>query len=161
MKTKLSISILLGLLTAAFVFNNSSKEALPPQPNNNNAFLLGAMNNYVDAGYQYTSNPDVFGMNLWHRYVETIDNNGRFEPKGWSANDLLEATLNQYETDVNNQLTSNNNYGMRTLMHRPKIDWLAYGQSSMYQCETISPDDNLWFYSFNDHNTGIPIRDRG
>jgi hypothetical protein len=32
---------------------------------------------------------------------------------------------------------------------RPKIAWLAFGQSSVYQAETISPTNDYWFYSFN------------
>src|SRR5690606_26690998 len=38
---------------------------------------------------------------------------------------------------------------MKMLMHRPKIEWLCYGQRSDYQAEKKDyVDPYLWFYSF-------------
>jgi hypothetical protein len=40
------------------------------------------------------------------------------------------------------------------LLHRPKIEWLCYGQRSDYQCENIPSTDPLWFYAFNSNQQG-------
>ncbi|MCE1166296.1 MAG: hypothetical protein LWX07_12935 [Bacteroidetes bacterium] len=49
---------------------------------------------------------------------------------------------------------------MGFIIQRPRIEYLCYGQRSDYKCAPVSDDDDLWFYSFNDHNTGKKINEK-
>lgn len=168
-KTKLAISLLLGILTLAFVFKmpealyspsentstgNIVKTAItPPVPLNNisDKFLIGTMDNGIEPDYNILTNG--LHLNQWHKYIKGgLQPNGQFQIWGWTNNDLLDADINTYRNDVTGIITQNYNNNMRTLMERPKITRLAFGQRSDYQCETIDRNDPLWFYAYADHN---------
>jgi len=187
MKTKLTakirlrliIAVLLGFLTLAFAYRNSfhftedasaeeniiKLSAYPPTPVNNNIstdFLIGAMTDGWQTDGQpngYSKLRDTLGFNLWHRYISGGMSNGQFYLHGWTASDEYDAPINNYRTEIQNILGSNENNGMLTLMERPKIERLAFGQRSDYQCEATNIDPMLWFYSYKDHPKGTDVLD--
>ncbi len=187
MKTKLTakirlrliIAVLLGFLTLAFAYRNSfhftedasaeeniiKLSSYPPTPVNNNIstdFLIGAMTDGWQTDGQpdgYSKLRDTLGFNLWHRYISGGMSNGQFYLHGWTASDEYDAPINNYRTEIQNILGSNENNGMLTLMERPKIERLAFGQRSDYQCEATNIDPMLWFYSYKDHPKGTDVLD--
>ena len=153
MKNKF-ILIAIAILTPVLIFNfyyPASENQIPPSPQQNN-FILGAMNNRLDVNYTNIANPDVFGMNLWHQYSGHDTMDGRSYPHGWTLNDSLFAVKSSYEQGITDKINENASNNMKTLMERPKVMWLAYGQRSDYQCENDVADSNLWFYAFNSDN---------
>jgi len=177
MKKKLIISVILGILTAAFAFRSSApaekqnfnisetgsagnNTMMPPAGSNiSSNYLIGAM----DCGADITYNDiNDLGLNVWHKYVYAeTDQNIQLQIWGWNyTTDLMDADINVYGQDVRDIISENNNNGLRTLMERPKTTRLAFGQRSDYQCESkekvlqVNPD--LWFYAFNNNDvTGI------
>ena len=160
MKTKLIITSLLGLLTLAFVYgpefkgsdNLSFKESLPPEPQAGNEFMIGVLDGGIDNGYGRISGE--LKTNLWSRYTDSWNNRGWVTfHNNWNAVDTRDALLNQYSGYVFDVLDQNNTNNMKTLMMRPKIEYLAYGQRSDYQCESEShlEDQTYWFYAYNNH----------
>ena len=168
MKKIILSSFLLLSVLCFMIIVNTTNEAGITQQSGDKPFLLGAMDNRYDFDYIYISDTDYFGMNLWHRYInEKYDSvMGRKVPTGWDYNfgngphlDNLNAHINDYKNVVTGVLGENAENEMITLMHRPKIDWLCYGQRSDYQCEKkqyVNP--YLWFYSFQE-NVGQSKRD--
>lgn len=177
MKKKLIISVILGLLTAAFAFRSSTpsdqqnfnisetgtagiNKMMPPAGSNiSSNFLIGAMDCGQDLTY---SDINDLGLNVWHKYVYAeVDQNIQLQIWGWNyTTDFMDAHINDYGQDVRDIITVNHNYGLRTLMQRPKTERLAFGQRSDYQCESkekvlqVNPD--LWFYAFNNNDvTGL------
>lgn len=131
----------------------------PPEGNISNEYLIGAMDCGSDLTY---SNINDLGLNVWHKYVYAgFLPNTQLQIWGWNyTTDLMDAHINTYRQDVRDIITVNNNFGMRTLMERPKTTRLAFGQRSDYQCESkekvmeVNPD--LWFYAFNNNDvTGL------
>lgn len=151
-KTKIAVSLLLGLITLAFIFKNESTSpgayiSKPPAAPANNTFLIGAMTDGWQANYSKLT--DTLHFNMWHRYITGgMESNG-FNIHGWTASDELNAPINDYKTDIQNIIRDNDNNGMRTLMERPKITRLAFGERSDYQCEVVPPGDPLWFYAYS------------
>jgi hypothetical protein len=170
MKTKLTIAILLGLLTIAFIFNNSAeKPASPPQPSiHDNEFMVGAMNSAWDYEYRYLPQLNV---NIWHNYSEAVASTNS-SSKGWFNigtqvpldNDRYDKDIGDYSQDIIDRIWLNRDtYNMRSLMDRPKIGYLAYGQRSDYQCEPqnyLDPEhQDYGFYTYSEHPTGNPEED--
>lgn len=164
MKTKLIIASLLGLLTLAFVFGPefkgsekiSYKETLPPEPQAGNEFMIGVLDGGIDNGYGRISGE--LNTNLWSKYTEAINNRGWVTfHNNWNVVDTRDALLNQYSGYVFDVMDQNNTNNMKTLMMRPKIEYLAYGQRSDYQCESdiILEDQTFWFYAYNIHNDNV------
>jgi len=157
MKNKLiliAIAFITPLLILNFYFPFSDQSNIsPPAPQLYN-FILGAMDNSKDINYTNISNPDVFGMNTWHRYSGHDTINGRSYPHGWTPNDSLFADNSRYPQEIKDKLKDISDHNMKALMVRPKIEWLAYGQRSDYQCETVPMSDNFWFYSFKSNQSG-------
>jgi hypothetical protein len=163
MKTRLTITILLVILTIAFVFRENTKQTNPPQPNNLDSFIVGAFNSGLDVTRWNVSN--TLGFNLWHVYNENKQSGGKNYPDGWwrigAPGDSLFAPIGYYAADVKSILDDAGEHEMKALMMRPKVEYLCYGQRSDYQCETVTGGD-LWFYSFNDHHpTAEQITDSG
>ena len=162
MKKLILFSFLLVAVLCFFNFINTTNEANITQQSGEKPFLLGAIDNRYDLEFIYISDTNYFGMNTWHRYIdEKYDSAmGRLVPTGWCDGDSLNANINDYiDTVTNIYLKKNAENEMITLMQRPKIDWLCYGQRSDYQCEEkqyVYP--YLWFYSFQD-NEGESIHD--
>jgi hypothetical protein len=163
-KTKLLISaLLLSVLFISFIFNLSkeTKTEQPPLPVNMlDSFMFGAMEDSHDQDFQYISGE--LGFNVWHKYIADATYNsitGRHYPKGWvfpsgqynAPGDTLNAQYSDYASDVIAILNNTYNHnGMRTFMQRPKIEYLCYGQSSVYQAEQVNHNNDYWFYSFNE-----------
>lgn len=165
MKVKFSITIILGLLTLAFIYNNALKETTPPvSPSNNNItnnFLIGSLHSGVDENFQ---NANDIGLNMWHLYTALAYDTAmqRHVPGGWRASDSLTADIGVYGAGITEKLDSiYNNNGMRSFLQRPKIEYLCYGQRSDYQCEDASHvDGGLFFYTFQSPNhVGADIQD--
>lgn len=153
--------MIIVILIIGFIFPVGIEKAISPLPSNND-FLLGAMNNSAEKTYEHINNPDEFGMNLWHKYtISSYDPvNNRYYPLGWTDNDSLFTDYSNYENEVKPIIKSNYDHNMRTLMQRPKIEWLCFGQRSDYQCETEDyVDPYYWFYSFQKHYTGTDTID--
>jgi hypothetical protein len=162
MKIKISLSILLVLLTAAFVINpasnlntktetNSNKgvlNVLPPPPTSGE-FLIGAMNSYDSSSLSVY---DSAGLNITHFYNSTEWNSslGRNTPiSGLTGEHLTDAVPTAAIYNIMQNI--DNHRHSRFLWQRPKIEWLCYGKSSTYQAEEISLNDDLWFYAFQTH----------
>jgi len=157
MKTKITVFLILIAASSIYLFSGlviTSKEESKMisngaagitdtiQPGNQNGtFLIGALDCGVDSTFQ---NLDDAGFNLWHTY-----SSGNY---GWTnigvSGDTLYADINTYRTGVQNKLDSISAHDMKSIIMRPKIAMLCYGQRSDYQCEQISLNDDLWFYSF-------------
>ncbi|MBZ0203576.1 MAG: T9SS type A sorting domain-containing protein [Ignavibacteria bacterium] len=180
MKKILTISFILAITILVFAFRNSPSEnsiystaqnfnnqnivaLFPPlQGNISDEYLIGAMDCAQDLTYNNISD---LGLNVWHKYAG-VDRYYDYNSTGWDwylqpANrvDNLYNEYITYSRVVTDRLGLNGQNNMRTLMQRPKIDQLAFGQRSDYQCEIIPENDNLWFYSFNHHGAGIDTED--
>ena len=171
---KLTVIVLFCLATIAFIFNikdNTTGYLYDPPPplllpfNNNisDSFLMGSTQDGEDVNFKYISG--TLGFNLWHRYCGDTLIGGKHYPTGYVRNgapaDNLFADSSEYISQVQKLLDNIGSHHMKVLMHRPKIEYLCYGQRSDYQCEPAPLDTGMWFYSFNDHNTGIPETDSG
>ncbi len=159
-RTRLYITILLGLLTIAFIFNssiNTEMGYMSPQPNNGDEFIIGAYHDALDWNFQNLDT--ALGFNIWHYYNQYDEIGGKHYPHGWTTHDSLFSTT--YIQDVQGKLSVISSHNMKALMERPKIAYLCYGQRSDYQCEQVSTGDDLWFYSFQEHVTGDSTTDSG
>ena len=158
---KLVITLILSI--TAFTFFISSKPAdevskyAAPQmlsSNTGETFLIGMMGNGEDADFKYID--DTLGFNLWHIYPGSETIGGKHYPTGWTANDKLFTEGGTYVTEVRTVLDNIEGHNMKTLMERPKIEYLCYGQRSDYQCESMESldDQNYWFYTFQSNQQG-------
>ena len=169
MKTKLTVSFIFILTVSFYLFSgliiNSVEESkeIKREPsgitdtvqpgNQNEIFLIGALDCGIDLDFQ---NLDEVGFNAWHAY-----SNGNY---GWQGagieSDTLYADSGAYIHKVQNKLADIQSHGMKSIIMRPKIAMLCYGQRSDYQCESIPLNDDLWFYSFQSPNhVGVDIND--
>lgn len=122
---------------------------LYPQGIQNTKFVITAMDNGADQSYTYMSTRT---FNTWHKYTGPLD--------GWPSvpNDRFDSDPVNYGPFVNTQINNNlNNYGFRTVMDRPKIEYLALGQLSEYQAEQTHLDDDYWFYTYSSSMTQPPF----
>ncbi|MBK9335009.1 MAG: hypothetical protein IPM96_22055 [Ignavibacteria bacterium] len=129
MKTKLIISILLGLSALSFVHYNSirsnSREeqtaVFPPQNFQDTTFLIGALDDGFDFEYERL---DELGFNVWHKYIG--------KNMGWTINgapgDTLLADSSVYVPQVKAILDTNSSHGLKSIMMRPKVTFLYYGK---------------------------------
>jgi len=164
MKSKLIISILLGILAFAFIYKNSgvgreeksselvSNYAAVPSPGGGqNHFLQCVMSDGNNQNFHNIS--DLLGLNTWHVYCNSEVLYNKHYPSGWILNncpdDILFTTDNTYTANVKTELNTISGNNMQALMCRPKIEYLCYGQRSDYMCASCSHfDPDLWFYSF-------------
>lgn len=156
MKAKFTLTSVLILTMLIYLFSGSTITSNEKKSMINNAaadisdtiqsgddetFLIGALDCGYDLGFQ---NLDEVGFNAWHTY--SAGNSG------WTNigadGDTLFAHIDAYRDGVQSKLQAVNSHGMKSIIHRPKIAMLCYGQRSDYQCETVSLNDDLWFYSF-------------
>lgn len=153
MKTRITFSFILFLCVIFFLFakpfaqNNNSA---PPSPDNQ--FLITAMHaGEVDSNYIHI--PDL-GINAWHKYTG---------PEwGWPGiqNDHFNQPTSAYSNAVIQRINDNKNFGLRSIMDRPKIEYLVFGQKSEYQCEDVSKvDPNFWYYTYGEHYAGSDTLD--
>lgn len=161
----LKIKILFGLfvilvLSSFILFEPSEKNNLPPVTSVNGGwdnFYIGAMDMQYESDH---SRFDSLGLSIWHRYINSVYSHTlkRYVPTGWTISDslLADPVTSSYINDVTDKLdeiynNSSSNNRRKVLLTRPKITWLCYGQSSIYQCEPVPLNDKLWFYSFNNN----------
>lgn len=146
MKNKQFIFVLV-LLVSPFLIYNFYKPSItnenlasvtPPEAPQISQFLFGAMDTWQDEQDNY-ADYDQLGFNFWHVYPrdDNTQITGRNTPKSpLASNDKLLVNVSDYASEVKTKI--NNIYSQhnsRLFLFRPKIDWLAYGQSSTYQCE--------------------------
>jgi len=130
---------------------HNSTQLISPAPQTDQ-FLFGAMHSWHDARDNY-ADYDNIGLNFWHSY--TYDDEqipGRHSPMGRMLvyEDRLMTPVSSYSQKLKDSIDMLYSHGnTKLLWERPKIEWLLYGQSSIYQCETIPASSDLWFYSFN------------
>lgn len=165
--------LVLAVFTVLNFYKPQTEAFFPPDPPPGNptqtGFLYGAIHT-IDDGPNY-SNYDQLGLGFWHTYVagEYGQIPDRQTPRGpwnsfWPQNDQLMTPVAEYSaalTAIIDQIYQHNQ--SKILWQRPKIEWLAYGQRSDYQCEEIVGTTNpLWFYSFQSPNhAGTDIPDQG
>ncbi|MBP9095761.1 MAG: hypothetical protein KBG21_04075 [Ignavibacteria bacterium] len=167
------ILILPAVIIAAAVFILSGRseiisstlprtgQDLPVPPKSKSAagdeFIIGALENGAEGNYAVL---DSARFNLWHRYPSG-DNGWITVNNGWKKFDYLEADYSSYGRGVKNILEDNKSQGMKTLMNRPKILYMCFGQRSDYQCEDINSlqDKDYWFYTYKTSETGKDIED--
>jgi len=156
MKTKFIITVLFTVTVAVFLFTK-------PKANENNVtnvtsfmnidtFRIGA---YGD-GYvrnKYDSLKEL-GLNLWH-YFSGIN-------AGWwwmgVGGDCRDSSYSLYGQNVKNRIDSNYQYGnAKTVMDRPKINYLCWGKRSDYECEEDYINSNYWFYAYREHDDDVSI----
>lgn len=146
MKTKTFIIGILLFLTLGFIYFKPSKEVVMP-PNTvsipNDEFIIGATDVGRDPTDQYY---DQLNMNSWHVYTGLN--------VGWPgiSNDRYDVSPNTYSVQVGTRINDNrSSHGMRSILDRPKIQYLGLGQRSEYQCESESylTDHDYWFYTYN------------
>ena len=164
-RTKLLFSLLLliSVFTGFIITGINSRVTVPsgalhvnpPPPTSGNIstdFLIAAMNDGADHNFQYIS--DSLGLNLWHWYCgDSTGSNNRHYPDGWTfcaPNDHLFNPVGDYQSGILSELSDIGSHNMQAFIHRPKIDYLCYGQRSDYRCvDTLNLEDkDLWFYSF-------------
>lgn len=181
MKAKLMISFIFLLSVSSLYFYRFSEEKSTTSQQtlissgDTNQFIIGAMGMGGVSGYEYYHPPfsstinyyqqyDSMNFNLWHKYTILHVKQPRNLPHGWrevSKQDSLFAdSTGDYIQGVKEILEANENHNLKTLMMRPKIEWLCFGQRSDYQCEYIPKDaGDFWYYSYDSTKTGIDTID--
>jgi len=175
MKTKLIFSFALISTVLALFLGSKSGEIIEHQSpsaqsvytNVSDSFIIGAMDMGGSSGYEYYHPPfgqynshfnyyqqyDSMNFNLWHKYTIKQGQFNRALPYGWwetMHRDSLYAHIDVYRPGTYQVLDSNRGRNMKTLMLRPKIEWLCFGQRSDYQCEKIPRDSgDFWFYAYD------------
>lgn len=160
MKAKIVITILLCVSALSFtlhsgkMFENSANQTAgsPVSTYPDTTFLIGALHDGEDYGFQ---NLDELEFNFWHIYIGGIT--------GWlssgATNDSLNTHINVYGPQIQDILDDISSHNMKSIIMRPKVFWLCYGERSDYQCENINLNHDLWFYSFNVSKLGTYIQD--
>jgi len=164
MKTKIIYSIVLLFLTVAFISkiptaeekSISNTQLQPGSAIPDNEFIIGAMHNALDSNYSHIKN--TFHMNTYHKYTGPYW--GWFIPNSLTPDpdDKWNGDSSTISNIVSNRINLNNTQSLRTIMDRPIIQYLTFGQRSDYQCEKISEGNYYWFYSYNnsvDNDTTI------
>ncbi len=166
MKIKIILSVMVLFSVFAFIISKptekgnkpeSEKQNLLPPPSSVDSFIVGAFQSGCDTRRDRLT--DTLGFNLWFRYLGgTIDGpNGLKIQKGWTDYDKTFDTV--IHSSVWDILDSNSDYNMKTIMHRPNIEWLAFGQRSDYQCEDNILNPDFYFYRYNLHPQGSDMID--
>lgn len=156
MKSKIILSLVLLFLTVAFISkiptaeeNVSNTQLQPGSSNPDNEFIIGAMYNAYDQVNNYTNIKDTFHMNTWHIYTGPYEGWYELGTTNLDPNDTIGGDTVEYGPNVEQSISNNNNAELRTIMDRPYIEYLAFGQRSDYQCEDLQENvDTLWFYSY-------------
>ena len=148
--------IFLLIFTFLIFFSSANLIAQNGQNSFNGTFYICA----TAFGNPHNSNQyaDVLSLNLWHEYPLY----GTNLQLGWinrAPHDLLGADISTYQNEIYSIYDANLNDGMRTLLHRVKIDYLAMGQRSDYKCVPLPMSDDRWFYSYNIHEIPHYITD--
>jgi len=159
MKTKIFVILISVLIAAAFVLNKptAKENNFPPDlpPVNNSSFIITAY--ATDKIPTYPVNFfEIAKFDYWFKYLSIIEDTHRQlkEPFGWSAYDsLYNFNPNIYKGEIRDILDEKSG---KLFFHRPKIEWLAFGQRSDYKLAYIEPYSNeQWFYSFEEHNNDL------
>lgn len=168
MRTKIIVSLFIIVVIAVSQFikplknfshtneTNTLTDSLP--------FIIGAYANANENDVDLLK--DSLGLNMWHTFLKetiyaTIGNKNYYRPLGWDTTDILFYPNNQSNPAVR-AILERNEYKLRTLMYRPKIEWLFFAQRSDYQCEKesfLSNHDYNWFYTYNEHPRGRDVLD--
>ncbi len=149
-----SFILLLSVLSLFFTRSRFSKtesnHSLSSAVNPLDSFVLGAM----DDAYAFQNRKrlsDSLRFNTWHTYSR-IDRGWIFEGYNGDPDDLTFADSSDYYQGIKALIDTNSRYNLKTIMDRPKIAYLAWGQRSDYECEEIISDNDYWFYTYKTHS---------
>jgi hypothetical protein len=165
MKNKIFISVFLVSLCIFYSFKdmtsfNESKQMAVPLSYQQDSFIIGVMHDSRDSNYSYLK--DTLSLNIWHKYTA---------PPYWGwpelfsnsilSNDRLDTPVFRYVSDIRERIQLNETKGLKTLIDRPKFQYLSFGQRSDYQCEKAEKvDPDYWFYTYhNSTDNGTTIKD--
>lgn len=169
MKTKIIVSLIIITCIATFQLikplNNFSNTDKISSPSDSLPFIIGAYANANES--DRTLLTDSLGLNMWHAFLKesnyaTLNGKKYYRPLGWDPNDSLFFPDNQSTNYMVTNVLNLNGSKLRTLMSRPKIEWLFFAQRSDYQCEPLESLENSnynWFYTYKEHPKGTPIVD--
>jgi len=153
-KFKAYMLILMFILFSVFLYSfinpgTGNKQSLPFSPvttNSSEQFLIGAMQSYHDLTHH-----DELGLNITHVYdtseLGQIQNHTTWATPISPVNleHLFDAVpTSTIQSELNEIYLHRQS---RIFWMRPKIEWLAYGRSSIYKAYQDNPD--YWFYGFN------------
>ncbi len=165
MKTSMFNYILIVMLLSSVAgISESNSDAGYPFPRifqtrmmPNDNFLIGAMQSYWDVYPVNRGNYDLAGLNITHAYINTEWDTTlhRHTPISPITGEHLfdPVPVSTIRRVIESMHTHNQS---RFFWQRPKIEWLAFGQSSVYKA--VQTDTDYWFYAFNS-TTGIPVAD--
>jgi len=134
------------VLVYSFHFQAETTAAFPRLPHTDK-FLIGVMESYNDL-----DNYKLGGFNTTHKYIY-----GRWDSvlqRHTPRTKITGIEEDLFDPVPSNELRKiisdvyNNHNASRFIWQRPKIEWLCLGQSSIYEAEPISLNDDYWFYSF-------------
>lgn len=135
-----------GIMNKESILRNKHdklSKTIPPIQTPDAEFIIGAM----DVGRKTNNTNDYIQLklNAWHQYT------------GYFNDGFPIDTIDNYDTDPSvyrpklepfiDKNRDSNNY--RTIMGRPKIEYLALGQRSDYQCERVHQDPDYGFYTYD------------
>ncbi|MBK8980789.1 MAG: hypothetical protein IPM38_00330 [Ignavibacteria bacterium] len=152
-KVFFSFILLLSVLSLFFTrtrFNKIESSNSVSAVNPLDSFVLGAM----DDAYAFQNRKrlsDSLKFNTWHTYSR-IDRGWTLEGYNGDPDDLTFADSSDYYQGIKALIDTNSRYNLKTIMDRPKIAYLAWGQRSDYQCEEIISDNDYWFYTYKTHS---------
>ena len=162
---------LIVLFGLSFILSKGDKthSSPPPSPVQPGEFLIGAFNIAHDHNY-YIYRDDLH-FNLWSNYIngcyDTLIGADTFPiPRGWQyidascGGDYMQNPIGDYSADVIRVIERNyNTHGYRSLISRPKIEYLVRGQRSIYQCENSTNISSEKWYRFDGSETGHDVPD--
>lgn len=165
MKAKLFFTALLLSLTYLFsgsMFKMVSENTLViSNPNEipDNQFIIGAMDTGWDTNkVSGTTNAHNIEMkaNAWHKYtgpyygwLNIVNSSGQYV-------DNINNDPEDYKPFVKNKINRNFDDGLRSIMDRPWIQYLALSQRSDYQVESVHEDSDYWFYTYDESINNSP-----
>ncbi|HRE40955.1 MAG TPA: T9SS type A sorting domain-containing protein [Ignavibacteria bacterium] len=133
-----------------------------PQINkaNDDPFIIGAMDNGWDVNSDLDSSKEL-SLNVWSKYTHPDKGWLHFNGTNWIHHpaDRFDSSISAYKDFINGKILSNDSNGLKTIMDRPKVQYLAFGQSSEYQMEYISTRSEFWFYGYKEHSSNPNIID--
>ncbi len=157
-KGKLLISLILFVSVFSLFFNKNNKNEINSKietttVNPLDSFVLGIMDD-AWAGSNILLK-DTLKLNTWHKYSGYFTGGWIHSVYGGEIHDSIFTDSSLYYDGIKSLMANNyEDKGLKTIMDRPKISYLAWGQRSDYQCEKTIADADYWFYTYTTHDSG-------
>jgi len=129
--------------------NNTEQVFIPGKK-----FLVTAMH----CGFHPT-NPCATEFSSYNLLRDTLRFNGWHRYGCWFSGDVVFGDSSTIAQGIANTMSENNQYDLRTIFDRPIIRYLAYGQSSDYQCEQIAIGNDYYFHAYDTSITNTYLSD--